>query len=236
MSRSKRLCVIIPAYNEAAVIKSVVKSVRKELKLSSYDYEVVVIDDGSTDHTANQAKAGGAKVIPHLLNSGAGAATRTGLHYARNMKFDVAATMDADGQHDPQDLIRVADAVLKASSNLVIGSRLIQRAGMPWYRVIGNMGLSIITFMVFGVNVTDSQSGLKAFDKHGLSAIDYHSNNFAFCSEMLWRAKQKNLLISEVPIRAIYSKYSLAKGQKNINALNILKHMVKRRVIEILNV
>lgn len=229
----KKVCIVIPAYNEASVIRGVVKDTVKAMKSSSYQFEVVAVDDGSSDATAAEAKAGGATIIKHLLNSGAGAATRTGLKYASANRFDIVATMDADGQHDPDDLLKVIRRVSSTDADFVIGSRLIQSNGMPWYRVLGNKGLSLVTFIIFGVNVTDSQSGLKAFSQRALSVMDYHSNNFAFCSEMLWRARQQGLSVEEVPIRAIYSDYSLAKGQRNINALNILRQMLKRRILEI---
>ena len=97
----RRVCVVVPAYNEATVIGEVVKSAREVFLKSkkAYDIDIVVVNDGSKDKTANEAKKGGAIVINHILNSGAGSATLTGLAYARQHNYDIAATMDADGQH-----------------------------------------------------------------------------------------------------------------------------------------
>lgn len=102
----KKFCVVIPAYNEASVIKGVVRSARKVFSSFKYPVDIVVIDDGSRDNTSTEAMAGGARVIRHILNSGAGGATATGLSYAMQYGYTGAATMDADGQHDPQDVLR----------------------------------------------------------------------------------------------------------------------------------
>jgi dolichol-P-glucose synthetase isolog len=103
----KRVCVIIPAYNEEAVIESVIKKAKKVFSKVEKDYliDIVLVNDGSKDDTLEQAKKGGAIVIDHILNSGAGGATLTGLAYARQNNYDIAATMDADGQHDPEDVL-----------------------------------------------------------------------------------------------------------------------------------
>jgi glycosyltransferase involved in cell wall biosynthesis len=91
-----KVCIIIPAYNEADVIGDVISDVKKELQTTSYSYEIVVVNDGSADNTANVAKKAGATVIQHILNSGAGSATATGMSYANQNGYEIVATMDAD--------------------------------------------------------------------------------------------------------------------------------------------
>lgn len=233
MSKAAKVCVIIPAYNEEAVIKDVVKGIVSSLGKTSMTYEVVVVNDGSKDNTAKRAEEGGARVINHILNSGAGGATSTGLSYAYQNGFDFAATMDADGQHLADDVIKGLATAQKSTVDLLIGSRLIDTRGMSRVKVLGNKGLSLLTRILFGINVTDSQSGLRVFSKKALSSLRWKTSGYEFCSEMLWRAKQLKLEIGEYPIKAVYTNYSQAKGQNNWNAINIVKSLLKRRLVEI---
>ena len=231
----RRVCVVIPAYNEATVIGEVVKSAREVFLKSkrAYDIDIVVVNDGSKDETANEAKKGGAIVINHILNSGAGSATLTGLAYARQHNYDIAATMDADGQHAPDDVLEGIKSIDHGNADLLIGSRLIDSRGMSKIKVLGNKGLSLFTYLLFGINVTDSQSGLRIFSKRAIDGLQWKSTGYEFCSEMIWRAKQAGMVISEYPIKAIYTDYSRAKGQNNWNAINIVKRLFKQRLTEL---
>lgn len=228
-----KICVIIPAYNEAEVIGNVVTGIRNALDSTKYNFEIVVVNDQSTDDTSAIAKRRKATVIDHLINQGAGGATSTGLRYATKNNFDLAVTMDADGQHDPNDVIKCINAAIDSTTDLLIGSRLINSKGMSRLKIIGNKGLTLITWLLFGVSVTDSQSGLRVFSKEALNTLEWKSTNYDFCSEMIWRAKQSRLSISEHPIRAVYTEYSVSKGQNNWNAINIVKSLVRRRIVEL---
>ena len=119
--------------------------------------------------------------------------------------------------------------------DLLIGSRLIKTNNMSYLKFVGNRGLSFMTFLLFGVKVTDSQSGLRIFSSKALDSLKWKSSGYEFCSEMLWRAKQQKLIIKEYPIKAIYTDYSKAKGQSNWNAYNIVLYLLKRRLIELVN-
>lgn len=231
----RRVCVVVPAYNEATVIGEVVKSAREVFLKSkkAYDIDIVVVNDGSKDKTANEAKKGGAIVINHILNSGAGSATLTGLAYARQHNYDIAATMDADGQHAPDDVLEGIKSIDQGNADLLIGSRLIDSRGMSKIKVLGNKGLSLFTYLLFGINVTDSQSGLRIFSRRAIDGLQWKSTGYEFCSEMIWRAKQARMSVSEYPIKAIYTDYSKAKGQNNWNAINIVKRLCKQRIAEI---
>ena len=231
----RRVCVVVPAYNEATVIGEVVKSAREVFLKSkkAYDIDIVVVNDGSKDKTASEAKKGGAIVINHILNSGAGSATLTGLAYARQHNYDIAATMDADGQHAPDDVLEGIKSIDQGNADLLIGSRLIDSRGMSKIKVLGNKGLSLFTYLLFGINVTDSQSGLRIFSRRAIDGLQWKSTGYEFCSEMIWRAKQARMNVSEYPIKAIYTDYSKAKGQNNWNAINIVKRLCKQRISEI---
>ena len=232
----KKVLVVIPAFNEATVIADVVKNAQKEFnKYKNAKIDILVVNDKSTDTTAFEAKKAGAKVISHILNTGAGGATLTGLSYAKQNNYDIVATMDADGQHLPKDVLNgIKQINEEQNADLLIGSRLINSDGMSKTKVIGNKGLSTLTHLLFGIDVTDSQSGLRIYSKEALNSLEWKSSGYEFCSEMIWRAKQANLQVSEYPIEAIYTDYSRGKGQNNWNAINIVKQLVKQRLTEIL--
>jgi glycosyltransferase involved in cell wall biosynthesis len=232
-----KICIVIPTYNEAEVIAEVVSGAKKALKASAYSGEVVVVNDGSKDNSSAIAKKNGAVIIDHVLNTGQGGAIATGLSYAQQHDFTIAVTMDADGQHDIKDVMRGINELIKRGDDLLIGSRLIDSKGMSRVKVLGNKGLSIITHILFGINSTDSQSGLRVFSRRALEQLKWKTSGYEFCSEMLWRAKQLDLKMSEYPIKAIYTNYSTSNtrtaGQNNWNGINIVKSLIRRRIVEI---
>jgi UDP-N-acetylglucosamine---dolichyl-phosphate N-acetylglucosaminyltransferase len=215
----KDVLIIIPAYNEAKVVADVISKTR------ACGYQnILVIDDKSTDKTAQVAKKAGAKVITHKVNLGAGGATRTGLDYAKTHKFAYVVTLDADGQHDPNDIKRLLEVA--PNYDVVIGSRMIRPKGMPFPRLVLNIGGSIFTWLLYGIYVKDSQSGFKVFNKKAISTIKIVMTRFEFCSELLYRIRKAKLKFTEVPIRTIYTEYSLSKGQHALNALKMLWRMI----------
>jgi len=225
-----KICIVVPAYNEESVIGDVVDDIKETFRDKKYSSEVVIVNDRSTDDTAENAKK--ATVIDHLINQGAGGATSTGLRYAKLNKADWVITMDGDGQHKASDALSCLEQAMKLETDLLIGSRLINKKGMSKVKILGNKGLTIITFLLFGINVTDSQSGLRIFSQQAIDVLEWKSTGYDFCSEMLWRAKKANLKIAEYPIQAIYTDYSKSKGQNNWNAINIVKSLVRRRIVE----
>lgn len=228
-----KIAFVIPAYNEATVISHVINSLKKEVGKAKYYYQIIVVDDGSKDSTALQAENTGAYVIRHILNTGSGGSTATGLSFAQQNNFDIAVTLDADGQHDPKDVIKGVEKMIKDGGDLIIGSRLIDSEGMSRLKIIGNKGLSFFTYLLFGINVTDSQSGLRIFSKRALDSLKWKTSGYEFCSEMLWRAKQLGMRISEYPIKAIYTDYSKIKGQNNWNAFKIIGSLLRQRIVEL---
>jgi glycosyltransferase involved in cell wall biosynthesis len=233
VKKINRIALIIPAYNEGRVIRDVVSSLIETFESTQYEFRVIVVDDGSKDDTARQARLGGAYVVCHILNTGSGGATATGLSYAYQNGYDIATTSDADGQHDPKDVLKGVRYATKHNVDLLVGSRLMDNHGMSRVKILGNRGLSIITNALFGIRVTDSQSGLRVFSRRALAELKWKTSGYEFCSEMLWRAKQLNLVIDEYPIKAIYTEYSKSKGQNNWNAINIIKLLVRRRIAEL---
>jgi glycosyltransferase involved in cell wall biosynthesis len=212
--------IVLPAFNEAAVIGSVLS--RIPARLDSFATVSVVIDDGSTDATSEIAREAGALVIRHMANLGVGAATITGLRAAKRLEADIIVTMDADGQHDPAEIERLVQCLIDGPFDVVIGSRLRSRNGMPLTRFSANLLLNLVTFVVYGKIVSDSQSGFKVFSRQALASIDLNSSGYEICSEIIGEIYRKNLRYKSLPIRAVYTRYSRAKGQHFLNGINLI--------------
>ncbi len=223
-----KLAILIPAFNEEKTIGEVLKKLPKKLPHID-DIEVIVVSDGSTDNTVAIAKKLKTTVIEHYLNRGLGGALGTGFEYARRCHFDFLLTFDADGQHIQSNIWPVLRPIVYQKADVSIGSRMKDRQGMPWYRVIGIWGLNLITYLFFWVWTTDSQSGLRAFSKKAINKIEIKSNKMEVSSEFFNEIQVHNLKLVEVPIKAIYTKYSLAKGQKNSNVFRVLSKLIYRR-------
>lgn len=227
-----KLAILIPAYNEEKTLKEVLKSIPKSLP-GIKKIEIVVVSDGSTDQTAEIARKAGATLIEHDLNRGLGGALGTGFSYARNIGHDLLVTFDADGQHHRDDITTVIRPIINCKADVVVGSRLKSASwrtkGMPWYRQLGIWGLNLITLIFFWVWTSDSQSGLRAFSKKAIGKIDLQSNRMEVSSEFFYEIGHKNLKMVEVPVRSIYTSYSLEKGQKNLNAFRIISKLIYRR-------
>lgn len=217
--------IVLPAFNESAVIYKVLKSLPKELKGIS-EVDVVVVNDGSTDLTLTRALSTNTNVISHSLNRGVGAATKTGIRWAKKNKADIVVTFDADGQHNPRDIQKIIKPIIDKKADVVIGSRFNRRSEMPRDRFILNLLANWVTFVLFGVYSSDSQSGLRAFSKKAASLIDTRLDRMDFSSEVLLEAKRHNLKVLEIPTSVIYTNYSRAKGQKNTNAIPILARLL----------
>ena|SRR2546423_13648397 len=228
------LYLVIPAFNEGRVIGTTLAQLPREFP-GVDESKIIVVDDGSTDDTAEVvARCGDTRVVllRHSINRGLGGALGTGLEYARLKGADYVVTYDADGQHAPEDIVAILGPLMSGDADAVIGSRLINPKGMPWYRVAGNWGLNLFTYFVFGMWTTDSQSGMRGFSKAALAQIQVRMDRMEVSSEFIKEIRRCRLRYTEVPIRAIYSDYSLSKGQSNWNAFNILIRLVLHRLME----
>lgn len=191
--------VAIPAYNEDRFIGSLV------LKLRAEHYHVLVVDDGSTDRTAEVAAAAGAEVISHPSNLGKSAAVRTAFEWARAWDAEALVLIDGDSQHDPAEVKRVVAPVLEGAADMVIGSRFAGIASrIPRWRVAGQHALTLATNLGSGLTVSDSQSGFRAFSRRAVVGMRFHRSGFSVESEMQFQARSLGLVVREVPIHVDY--------------------------------
>ncbi len=195
-----KTCVLIPAYREERHIAAVVREVKE------YCPDVFVIDDGSPDDTAKVAAAAGATVLAHVHNQGKGAALQTGFDHARAQGYDLALTLDADGQHAPADIPAFLKAYERTHSPVLVGNRMGNTADMPWLRRFVNRFMSNLLSGVMGQHVPDTQCGYRLYHRSAFPAGPYdpHSRRFAAESEILLRLSLAGRKIGAVAIQTIY--------------------------------
>lgn len=198
---------IIPAYNEATRIAAVIASA------SVYVQKVVVVDDGSSDATATVAKKAGAYVVSHVENCGSGAATMTGILAARALGAMSIILIDGDGQHDSHDIPRMLEPIKSNKADIVFANRFGQKNSIPSIRRLFNFIGNMLTFLVTGSWVPDSQCGFKALGPKAVAEIDLQMSGYEFCTEMVREAVVHRWQITHVPISVTYSEYTMAKGQ-----------------------
>ena len=200
-SRSKtslRIVAALPAYNEDRYIGSVILKARKHAT------EVIVFDDGSLDATSEIARLAGATVFRNDTNRGKGAAMKQLLASVRDNSPDVLVFLDADGQHDPNEIPRLVSAI-REGYDLVVGSRTAEKKKTPFYRRVGQNILSHATSVVSrGRKVIDSESGFRALSPRMINEIKLTEDGFAVETEMIAMAAEKGFRITEVPISSIY--------------------------------
>lgn len=222
----KDILILIPAYNEREVISCVIENVKKH----GYN-KILVIDDGSDDETFEMLSKSDIYLARHLLNRGAGCASATGFEIAKILDPDIVVTFDADGQHDAGDIIKLIEPIQKNEADIVIGSRMLSSSGMPRKRFFYNKMANLITFIIYGFSVSDTQSGLKAFNRRAYNAINIETAKMEFCSEIVDKIKKNNLRFEEVQIKSIYTDYSLAKGQNFIVGIKTVLRLLLHRLI-----
>jgi glycosyltransferase involved in cell wall biosynthesis len=216
--------IIIPAYNEKKTIKKVIEDLKNK------NLHIIVVDDGSNDGTDKIVykllNNNNLDLIlyKHIFNRGLGSSLKTGIEAALRKNPDIIVTFDADGQHDPEDLFRIVEPILANEADVVIGKRDFQK--MILFKKIGNHIMNIITRIFYGVHVTDSQSGLRAFKSKAAELIDINSRGYGVSSEIIHEIKKNNLKLIEIPIKTIYTDYSLSKGTNTKIGLKILIKMI----------
>ncbi len=189
----------MPAYNEERSIAKMVLGCKKYVDV------VVVVDDGSSDATAEIAEALGAHVVRHTKNQGYGGALRSCFETARELDAEKMVIIDSDGQHDPAEIPKLLEP-LSDRIDIVIGSRFCDGNGhnIPAYRKVGMKVLDTATNFVGGITVSDSQSGYRAYGKRAIESIRINGSGMSAGSEILLQIKDNDLSLAEVPINCSY--------------------------------
>ena len=199
-----KIIIGIPAFNEEKNIAGIISKLKRITK------DIIVCNDGSTDLTADIAEEMGAIVINHEKNLGYGGAIRSIFLKAKDLNGDVLVTFDADGQHRIEDIDKVINPILNGQSDIVIGSRFLDdnEKEVPQYRKVGIKVITKITNATIKKDLTDSQSGFRAYSKRVLNEIKPAESGMGVSTEILIKASSKNLKISEVPIKILYGENS----------------------------
>ncbi len=198
-----RILILIPAYGEGERIGRTIKDIKTVLKsIKGFRFNILVVDDGSSDNTYEVAKKEKVEVIKHKKNMGKGMAHRTGFEYAINNRFDAVLTLDADGQHNPSEIktfLRFLDRF-----DVIIGTRDINTKIMPRLRYATNRTTSIFVSLLARTRVRDSQSGYRMLKIDVLRRLKLKTTRFQTESEEIIQAGMLGFKIGEIPIKTIY--------------------------------
>ncbi len=194
-----KTCVIIPAYNESAAIAMLVKEIR------SLGLDTVVVDDGSNDGTGRIASNGGALLLENARNEGKGASLIKGFEYALGKNYDAVVTMDGDGQHRPEEIVKFIAAAKHSGAGLILGNRMSDRKNMPLARVFTNKFMSWLISAVTRQRIPDSQCGFRLMKAELLRRINLNTCKYETESEILIKAARLGYRIESLPIQTVYA-------------------------------
>jgi len=216
---SKKLSVILPVFNEEKSIKKVLEDIKNVLTKQRLEFEIVCVDDGSTDNSAKIIeKIDGVRLIRHPENRGYGAALKTGI---KSAKYDTICIMDSDGQHDPEDIVRLL-AYYTSPTQMVIGERKITDTYKS--RIFGKIFIYLFASYLFNFNIKDLNSGFRIFSKKVVSRYLHHcSDRFSFSTSLTLIYISNSLEIIYVPIKVKIRK----EGKSHVNIISGLKTVYK---------
>lgn len=223
-SLEREAWVIVPVFNEAEVIGSVIEDLRREFA------HVVCIDDGSSDDSASLAESAGARVLRHPMNLGQGAALQTGFEYvARQPGFTHVITFDADGQHLVSDALEMLELAKTKRISVIFGSRFLDKRTKPGLKKRVVLKLAVLFTRAFtGLRLTDAHNGLRVLSAEALGFVRLEQNGMSHATEIVHQIAQSKLAWKEYPVEVLYTEYSKRKGQSLWNSVNILIDLLVR--------
>lgn len=232
MTTEKSVFIVIPCYNEDPIIRSVIEKIQKIA-----NWRIVIVDDASdTPVVRFLGTLEGVTILRHRANCGAGAASQTGIKYALQKGAEFIVLMDADGQHQPEEINSILEPVKSGKYDIAIGSRFIgdiKNSNVPLFKKLALKVAYLFTWFVSGIFVTDSQNGFKALNRKAGSSMKFLFNRYEFCLEIIDLIKVNNLKCCEVPVTVKYTDYSMAKGQKLSNSITIVYNMFSYKLVRI---
>ncbi len=226
LKKIKQIMITIPAYNEADNLGYLLPKI--PLNISGLDVGVLVIDDGSDDQTAQIAEEHGYVVVSNMINRGGGAALRLGYDTLKDSNANICVTMDADGQHRPEDIESLVLPIIKDEYDVVIGSRIMgtKEKDNP-IRAAGIHIFGVIISSLLGKRITDPSSGFRAFKMEKIKTIDLYEDQY-HTSELIIEAVKKGLRVKEVPITILKRKHGKSKKGRDLKyGLYFAKTIIK---------
>jgi glycosyltransferase involved in cell wall biosynthesis len=226
--RNDSIYIIIPVFNERQTIKQVVES------LLVLEYNIVIVDDGSTDATGDCLNDLPVFYLRHEINLGQGAALQTGIEFALQRDAEIVISFDGDGQHQATDLANLIKPLVLHEANVVLGSRFLPAAitNIPFFKKQAILLARVIHYLFTGLWLSDAHNGLRAFDRKAASMLDLKENRMAHASEILFKLHQYKVRIKEVPVSILYSEYSRSKGQSVFSGIKIFFDILLNRIFE----
>lgn len=221
---------VIPAYNEEDRVQPVIEDIAER------GFKMVIVNDGSTDNTLEKLKESQKKypdsiiILNHIINQGMGAAISTGLDAVLRHNPKYIVNIDADGQHDINDIDKVCEPLIKGRADAVIGVRPFK--DMPVSKNFANTVMNILTRIFYRVNVSDSQTGFRALTADALKKIEMNVQGYIVASEFLRQFKEKGIKFEEVTITTIYTPETQAKGTNAMVGIKIMFNMIKQLLFE----
>jgi glycosyltransferase involved in cell wall biosynthesis len=218
----KKILAIVPAFNESGNIKRTIEDIRK----NAGDVDILVIDDGSSDTTAEEARRAGGMVVSLPFNLGIGAAVQTGFQYAQKHRYDIAVQIDGDGQHDAAFLGKIIGPVLSGEADMAVGSRFLEKSGGFQSTFSRRLGINFFVYLInalTGVKVNDPTSGFRAYNQKMIALFsEYYPHDFPE-PEAIVVAQQEGARILEISV----VMRAREAGNSSIRYFKTLYYMIK---------
>ena len=210
---------VIPCFNEGQVIFDVIANARETFP------NIVAVNDGSRDNSAEAIHAAGAHLVNHPVNLGQGAAIQTGVEYARAQPgAQYFVTFDADGQHQVKDVVAMVERLRTEPVDIIVGTRFAgqDNSQVPWIKRVVLKTVVMLSPRTKRLGLSDAHNGLRAFNRKVAEEMDIRMNGMSHASEIVAMIDNHGWRVAEQPVDILYTEYSMSKGQSLINGVNIL--------------